>query len=190
MKLILASSSPYRRALLERLGLAFECDAPEIDESRRDGETPRDYVERLATEKARAVAARHRDAVVIGADQAAVLEGEILGKPLTHERAVRQLTAASGKRVEFLTGISVVGGHGTVRSEVVPFSVVFRQLTPQQIENYLRRDQPYDSAGSFKSEGLGIVLFEKLEGDDPTALVGLPLIRLTTMLEAAGLPIL
>jgi 7-methyl-GTP pyrophosphatase len=195
-QLILASTSPYRRQLLERLGLEFETASPRVDESRRPGEAPRELALRLAQAKASAVAASHPEALVIGCDQVAVLEGEVLGKPGSHENAVRQLQKASGRCVSFLTGLCLLdgssrdGSSGATQLALVPYSVYFRRLTDAQIEHYLRREQPYDCAGSFKSEGLGIALFERMEGDDPSALVGLPLIRLVHMLETAGMPVI
>lgn len=190
-RLILASTSPYRRELLNRLGLAFETADPEVDESRRAGETPEALVQRLAEAKARAVAGRHPGALIIGSDQVAVIEEEILGKPGAHDAAVAQLRRLSGHRVTFLTGLCLLNSAtGRVQLDMIPFHVVFRALNDRMIERYLKREQPYNCAGSFKSEGLGIVLFERLEGDDPTALIGLPLIRLSRMLEAEGLSVL
>ncbi len=189
--LVLGSTSPFRRQLLERLGVPFTVASPEVDESALPGESPEALVARLAELKARAVAARHPGALVIGSDQVAVNGGEILGKPGGHERATAQLQAASGKRVTFLTGLCLLNGEtGRAQVEVVPFHVHFRALTQAQIDSYLRREEPYNCAGSFKSEGLGIALFERLEGDDPSALIGLPLIRLVKMLENEGLPTL
>ncbi|RMD70211.1 MAG: septum formation inhibitor Maf [Gammaproteobacteria bacterium] len=180
--IILASTSPYRRQLLERLGLPFTVEAPGIEEARLPGESPERMVQRLAEQKAGAVYQRHPEAVVIGSDQAAVVDGEILGKPGDRQRAFQQLKRASGKRLEFLTGLCVLG-RGRKESAVIPFGVVFRTLSDQQIESYLRREQPYDCAGSFRSEGLGIILVERMEGEDPHALIGLPLIRLVDMLK-------
>lgn len=189
--LVLASTSPYRRELLSRLGLAFESVAPKVDESRHDGEAPEALVQRLAEAKARAVAVRYPDALLIGSDQVAVIDGEILGKPGTHDAAAVQLRRLSGHKVSFLTGLCLLNSAtGRVRLDMIPFHVVFRTLNDGMIERYLKREQPYNCAGSFKSEGLGIVLFERLEGDDPTALIGLPLIRLSRMLEAEGLSVL
>ena len=191
MKLVLASTSPFRRSLLEKLQLPFEVDAPEVDETPHAGESPAQLVERLAVAKARAVAERHEDALVIGSDQVAVIDDEILGKPGGHERAVAQLRRASGRTVRFLTGLCLVNStSGNCQSEVVPFDVVFRELTETQISHYLEREQPYHCAGSFKSEGLGIALFERLVGDDPNTLIGLPLIRLVRMLEAEGMNVI
>ncbi len=186
--LVLASTSPYRRELLERLGLAFSTAAPQVDETPRAGESPRDLVMRLAAAKARAVAAHYSDALIIGSDQVALLKNKILGKPGDHAGAVEQLSAASGQRVEFLTGLCLLhAASGRAQADVIPYAVHFRPLTPAQIERYLNREQPFQCAGSFKSEGLGITLFERLEGDDPSALIGLPLIRLVSMLRIEGL---
>lgn len=191
MKLILASSSPFRRELLARLMIPFEVDVPDVDESPLPGEPPEQLVERLAIAKARAVATRRPDALVIGSDQVAVHEGVIVGKPLTHERAVTQLRQASGKAVVLHTGLALVNSaSGRVQSEVVPYRVVFRALTDAQIENYLRKEQPYHCAGSVKSEGLGVALLQRFEGEDPATLIGLPLIRLVQMLEAEGVAVL
>lgn len=190
-RLVLASTSPYRKALLHRLGLPFETASPTTDETPLAGETSEHLVRRLAEAKARAVAERFPDALIIGSDQVAVLEGVILGKPGNHDTALAQLRAASGKRVSFLTGLCLVNaGTGRAQTEVVTFDVVFRKLSAAQIEAYLRKETPYDCAGSFKSEGLGIALFERLEGDDPNALIGLPLIRLIAMLDAEGIDVL
>ena len=188
MKLILASSSPYRRELLQRLGIPFEVVAPEIDETPTPDETPQALVERLAIAKARTVAGQRLNALVIGSDQVAVYNGKIVGKPLTHDRAVEQLRMASGMTVTLYTGLALIhSASGRIQSEVVPFRVAFRALSDIQIENYLRKEQPYHCAGSVKSEGLGIALIERFEGDDPNALIGLPLIRLVRMLEREGL---
>ena len=191
MKLILASSSPYRRELLQRLGIPFEVIAPDVDETPALGETPQALVERLAIAKARAVADQRPNALVVGSDQVAVYDGTIVGKPLTHKRAVEQLRLASGKTVTLYTGLALINGaSGHTQSEVVPFRVVFRSLSDAQIENYLRREQPYNCTGSVKSEGLGIALLERFEGDDPNALIGLPLIRLLRMLEREGMDVI
>ncbi len=189
--IVLASSSPYRAELLAKLGLEFETTSPDVDESPHPGESPEELVARLAQAKAEAVAAHHPDALIIASDQVAVLDGAILGKPGNHSNACRQLKAASGRRVTFLTSLALLNSHsGEIQREVVPFSVHFRPLTEQQIENYLNIEQPYHCAGSFKSEGLGIALFEKLEGDDPNTLIGLPLIRLIKMLERESVNII
>ena len=191
MKLILASTSPYRRELLDRLGLAFETAAPAVDETRLAEESPAQLVRRLSEAKARAVAATRPDALVIGSDQVAVLDGKILGKPGDHANAVKQLRAASGKQVTFLTGLCLFNSAtGQLQVDQVTFDVEFRALTPQQIENYLQREQPYNCAGSFKSDGLGVSLFRRMAGDDPSALIGLPLIRLVDMLEREGVSVL
>lgn len=190
-RLVLGSTSPFRKAILAKLGIPFETDAPDVDESRLNDETPQQLVARLAELKARAVGIRHPDALVIGSDQVAVIDDTILGKPGDHGRAVEQLRHASGRTVTFYTGLCLLNTTtGHARSEVVPFNVVFRQLSDAQIENYLHKEQPYNCAGSFKSEGLGITLFERLEGDDPNTLVGLPLIRLCRMLETEGFPVI
>jgi len=190
-QLVLASTSPFRKALLERLGQPFLTARPETDETRRPNETAQALVERLSQDKARAVADQFPEALIIGSDQVAVLGDEILGKPGTHEKAMAQLGAASGKEVLFLTGLCLLNTtSGRAQVEVEPFSVKFRPLTSRQIDNYLRREQPYNCAGSFKSEGLGIALFEAMTGEDPNALIGLPLIRLVAMLANEGLDVL
>ena len=187
VKLILASSSPYRRALLARLKLPFEAIAPELDESARPHEAPQELVERLSIEKARRIAGEHTDALVIGSDQVAVYNGSIVGKPHSHEQALAQLRAAAGRTVTLYTGLALINAAtGALQSEVIPYRVTFRQLTDAQIENYLHKEQPYSCAGSVKSEGLGIALLEKFDGDDPNTLIGLPLIRLIRMLENEG----
>ncbi len=187
-RLILASTSRYRRELLARLGLPFEVVAPGVDETPAPGVAPVDLAERLARAKAEAVAERHRDAVVIGSDQVAELDGSPVGKPHTHERAVAQLRAMSGRRVVFHTAVSVVRRDlGFARGLLAPVAVTFRTLSDAEIEHYLRTEQPYDCAGSAKSEGLGIALLAAIESDDPTALIGLPLIRTCTLLREAGL---
>ena len=191
MQLILASTSPFRKSVLEKLGLPFDCHAPEVDEAPQPHETPAQLVERLSIAKAQAVAAHLQQGLVIGSDQVAVIDDEILGKPGNHENAVGQLERASGKTVTFLTGLALVNAEsGAIQAEVVPFKVVFRQLTQPQIVNYLNAEQPYNCAGSFKSEGLGIALFDRLEGDDPNTLIGLPLIRLIRMLEKEGMTVI
>lgn len=189
--IVLASTSPFRRQLLEKLGIPFETASPDIDEGRLPGESPESLVKRLAVEKAQAVAATHPQALIIGSDQVACLEDQILGKPGDFGRAVAQLSAASGKRVSFLTGLCLLNS-ATGNAQVIcePFQVYFRKLAPQQIENYLNRERPFNCAGSFKSEALGIALFERLEGDDPNSLIGLPLIRLIAMLEKEGVPVI
>ncbi|OGI48179.1 MAG: septum formation protein Maf [Candidatus Muproteobacteria bacterium RBG_16_65_34] len=191
MKLILASSSPYRRELLARLMIPFEAIPPEVDETPRPGDTPQAMVERLAVEKARKIAASHPHALVIGSDQVAVYNGKIVGKPHSHEKAIEQLRAAAGRSVVLYTGLALVNSAtGRVQCEVIPYRVAFRRLTEEQIESYLRKEQPYSCAGSVKSEGLGIALLEKFEGDDPNTLIGLPLIRLVRMLENEGITVI
>jgi septum formation protein len=186
LPIVLASTSPFRRELLSRLALPFETAAPDIDESRRPHEPPLDMVRRLSEAKARAGAPACQ-ALVIGSDQVATVGDDVLGKPGTHERAAAQLRHLSGRSVTFLTGLCLLNtATDEAQVEVIPFRVHFRTLSEEQIERYLRHDEPYNCAGSFKSEGLGITLFERMEGDDPTALVGLPLIRLTDMLTRAG----
>jgi septum formation protein len=185
--LILASSSPFRRQLLERLEIPFSVKSPEIDESPRQGERPRELVVRLAVEKAQAVATNHPGTLVIGSDQVALHGQEIVGKPADRDEAIRQLESASGKSITLLTGLALVeSDSGRVQSSVVPFKVYFRDLNREVIERYLDREQPYQCCGSLKSEALGIALIEKMEGDDPNALIGLPLIELVNMLTAEG----
>lgn len=185
--LVLGSTSRYRSELLQRLGLPFEAVAPNVDETPAPNELPRDLAVRLALAKARDVADRFPDAVVIGSDQVADLGGKPLGKPLTHERATVQLQQMRGKEVIFQTAVAVVRrATGFERCELAQVRVRFRQLSDDEIERYLRTEQPYDCAGSAKSEGLGIALLERIDSDDPTALVGLPLIRTCQLLRAAG----
>jgi len=187
--IILASSSRYRRELLQRLGLDFRCLSPAIDETAAGGESPASLVRRLAEQKAMAIAADHQEpALVIGSDQVAVLDDEILGKPGNAESAVAQLQRMRGCRIEFLTGLCVVNTTTTGRQiDVVPFSVKFRDYSNAEITRYVAAEQPYDCAGSFRSEALGITLVESMSGSDPSALVGLPLIRLCEMLRAEGI---
>jgi septum formation protein len=190
-KLVLGSTSPYRRELLARLRLPFEVASPEVDETPQPQESPQALACRLALAKARAVAARFPAAVVIGSDQVADLDGQPLGKPGNHERAVAQLRLMRGKTVVFQTAVAVVClDSGFAQTELAPVRVRFRDLSDAEIEHYLRAETPYDCAGSAKSEGLGIALLESIENDDPTALVGLPLIRTARLLRAAGLPLL
>ena len=187
-QLVLASTSVYRGQLLERLGLPFACDKPEVDETPYTNEGFRDTALRLSRAKAQAVATRWQNALVIGSDQVASCNGVRLDKPGTHEAALTQLRHASGKHAEFLTAVTVIDtGSGRSESRVVPCRVEFRDLDEARIENYLRREQPYDCAGSAKSEGLGIALMKRIECDDPTALIGLPLIATCEMLVALGL---
>lgn len=186
--LVLASSSRYRKALLERLNLPFLTCAPDVDESPLANETPDCMVERLTLAKARAVANRHPQGLVIASDQAAVHAGRILGKPGSFERAVAQLAAQSGNSVEFLTGIALFNAATSqARYECVRYKVWFRRLSEAQINYYQLAEPAFDCAGSFKSEGLGVALFERMEGDDPTALIGLPLIALVRLLAAEGI---
>lgn len=191
MKLVLASTSPFRKAILDKLGLKFDTESPKTDETPQLRETPQHLVERLSIAKAKAVADKTKNALVIGSDQVSVINGEIIGKPHTHENAVKQLQNASGKTVTFFTGLCLYNSDTQqYQSEVIPFDVVFRPLTDKQIESYLKKEEPYNCAGSFKSEALGIVLFEKLQGEDPNTLMGLPLIRLVKMLENENFSIL
>ena len=188
---VLGSTSRYRRELLERLRLPFEVAAPEVDETPLPGEAPAALATRLALAKAHAVAARFPEAVVIGSDQVADLHGQPLGKPGTHERATEQLRQMRGQTVVFQTALAVVcHACGFEQADLAPVRVRFRALGDDEIEHYLRAEQPYDCAGSAKSEGLGIALLEAIDSDDPTALVGLPLIRTARMLRAAGVRLL
>lgn len=189
-QLVLASTSKYRKALLERLGLAFQIAAPGVDEQPLPGEAPQDTALRLSLAKARALTPRFRDALIIGSDQVAASGGARLDKPGDHGTAVRQLRSLSGKAADFHTAVALLDARsGQAQSRVVPCRVVFRTLSDARIESYLQREQPYDCAGSAKSEGLGIALIARMETDDPTSLIGLPLIALTEMLERAGLPV-
>lgn len=182
--LILASSSPYRRDLLSRLGVAFEVLSPDVDEQRQPDELPGALALRLAELKARTIAISRPNALVIGSDQVAHLDGEFLGKPGNAHHAEHQLGLASGKEVEFLTGLTIVdAGTGTIRRHLDHTIVVFRELAPAEIARYVALDKPFDCAGGFRSEGLGIALFEKIRTDDPTALIGLPLIATARMLR-------
>jgi MAF protein len=189
--LILASTSPFRKTLLEKLNLLFDCAKPNIDETPLAGETAIELVERLAVEKAKAVASEFPNALIIGSDQVALSEGNILGKPHNFENGLKQLMSFSGKAVEFHTGLCVFDSStGNSLSLVELFTVHFKILSIQEITAYLNAEQPYNCAGSFKSEGLGICLFEKLEGNDPNTLIGLPLIRLVSLLKQQGLDVL
>jgi septum formation protein len=186
--LILASTSVYRRELLARLRLPFEVHAPDVDETPLPGEAPAALAQRLALAKAHAVSSLHPNAVVIGSDQVADLDGQPVGKPGTHERAVAQLRSMSGRSVVFQTAVAVVCERSAyVGTALAPVKVRFRELSTEEIERYLRAEQPYDCAGSAKSETLGIALLDAIESDDPTALVGLPLIRTCALLRAAGI---
>jgi septum formation protein len=187
-RLILGSTSRYRRELLTRLRLPFEVEAPGVDETPRPGEAPAALAQRLALEKARAVAARHPQDVVIGSDQVADLAGEPLGKPGDHARAVAQLQRMSGQRVVFQTALAVVRRDtGFEAVDLAAVRVTFRTLSDAEIETYLRLDEPYDCAGSARSESLGVALLSAIDSDDPSAVVGLPLIRTCALLRAAGL---
>lgn len=189
--LILGSSSIYRRELLERLLLPFSVVSPEVDETPLPGETPPDTALRLARSKARKVAAQHPTALVIGCDQVATLDGLQIGKPLTHDNAVRQLQMMRGRSVVFHSALCLLdAGSGRMQADVVATEVIFRELSDDQIERYLLKEQPYHCAGSAKSEGLGIALIQAMRGDDPNALIGLPLIRLVTMLQKEGVDVI
>jgi 7-methyl-GTP pyrophosphatase len=189
-RLVLASTSAYRKALLERLALAFVVAAPQVDERPLAGEAPADTALRLAALKAQSVRSTHRDALIIGSDQVATSAGRVLGKPGDHASAARQLRSLSAKSADFHTAVVLLdAATGRVQTEVVPCRVHFRPLDDARIENYLRREQPFDCAGSAKAEGLGIALIARIETDDPTSLIGLPLIALSAMLERAGLPV-
>jgi MAF protein len=189
--LVLGSTSVFRQTILEKLNLPFQTAKPDIDETALINETPQALVERLAIEKAKAVAHKFPNALIIGSDQVAVCEGEILGKPHNFENGVVQLTKFSNKAVTFYTGLCVLDStSNTVKSLVEPFVVHFNELSPLEIESYLKAEQPYNCAGSFKSEALGICLFRKLEGDDPNTLIGLPLIKLVSLLKQHGLDVL
>lgn len=189
--LILGSTSPYRRELLARLRVPFEVISPDVDETPLTGESPQVLATRLALAKAKAVACLHPHAVVIGSDQVADLKGEPLGKPGTHERAVLQLQRMRGQTVVFQTAVSVVClDRQFEQTELAQIKVRFRDLSDAEIEAYLRAEEPYDCAGSAKSEGLGIALLDAIDNDDPTALIGLPMIRTARMLRAAGIQLL
>lgn len=185
--LVLASTSPYRRSLLERLGLPFSVAKPNTDETPRPGEAPEGLAVRLSRDKALSVAQTHPQSLIIGSDQVAILDGQILGKPGNHANATIQLRRLSGKTARFLTGLCVHhSGTGKTLTRLVPFEVTFRQLDDQTIERYLQRDQPYDCAASARAESLGIALIARMSGDDPNALIGLPLIALIDLLLEHG----
>ncbi len=188
-KLILASSSPFRRDLLKRLMMPFDIVSPDIDETPLAGESAQDLVLRLSVQKAQVVAGKTDDALVIGSDQVAVhADGQIIGKPRDHAHAVRQLTASSGKTIMLYTGLAVINSTtGVVQKDVIPYTVEFKALTHTQIENYLNKEKPYGCSGSLRADGLGIALLRRFAGDDPTALIGLPLIRLVFMLHNEGM---
>jgi septum formation protein len=188
LKLVLASTSPFRKELLGRLQIPFDTMNPEIDEQRFESESATDTVQRLAQEKAQAVALRITEGLIIGSDQCAVLGDKILGKPGSFDNAINQLRESSGQTVVFHTGLCLLdAATGNAQVEDVEFKVRFRKLSDEQIENYLKREDALSCAGSFKSEALGITLFESMEGEDPTSLIGLPLIRLTSMLAREGI---
>ncbi|MFK3942178.1 Maf family protein [Pseudomonas monteilii] len=190
LPLLLASSSTYRRDLLQRLHLPFDWASPDIDEGRLGDEPAEALVRRLAAAKARALAAAHPAHLIIGSDQVAVLGERILGKPHTFERAREQLLAASGRAVTFLTGVALLNSAtGQCQIDCVPFTVTLRELDSAQVERYLQTEQPYDCAGSFKAEGLGVSLFRDTQGSDATSLIGLPLIRLVQMLAKEGISV-
>ena len=190
-QLVLGSRSPSRRSLLERLSIPFLVVNPDIDESPLEGETPDTLVSRLSAQKARAVGARVGSGLVIGSDQVALLDDTVLGKPGDHARNVAQLAMASGRWLEFRTGIAVLdAASDRIQIDVVPFSVRFKSLAASDIEAYVSRERAYDCAGGFRAERLGCALFERMHGDDPTALLGLPMIRLCEMLRVAGLDVL
>ncbi len=189
--IVLGSTSPYRKVLLEKLNIKFECAKPNIDETPLEGESPEALVERLAIEKAQVVAQDYPNALIIGSDQVAVCDNQILGKPHNFDNAVKQLTKFSNKAVTFQTGLCVFDSANKKSFSLVePFNVHFKDLSEWEIVNYLHAEQPYNCAGSFKSEGLGICLFEKLAGDDPNTLIGLPLIRLVNLFKQHGYDVL
>jgi MAF protein len=191
MKIVLGSTSPFRKTLLERLCIDFVCDAPDIDERPLDNEPVEEMVLRLAIAKAQAISGNHTNALIIGSDQSAILKGEKLKKPGNFENAFKQLTRASGQKIIFQTGLCLLNTKtGNIQSACIPYTVVFKELTANMIEHYLHKEKPYNCAGSFKSEGLGIALFERFEGDDPNALIGLPLIQLVNFLANEGFSIL
>lgn len=191
MKIVLGSTSPFRKALLERLCIDFVCDSPNIDETPLDNEPVEAMVVRLAIAKTQAIAGNHANSLIIGSDQSAVLDGKKLSKPGNFENAFKQLTRASGQKITFQTGLCLLNtATGNIQSACVPYTVVFKDLTATMIKNYLHKEEPYNCAGSFKSEALGIALFERFEGSDPNALIGLPLIELVNFLENEGFSIL
>lgn len=189
--IILASSSRYRRALLDKLHLNYRAISPEIDETPNLSERPDQLVERLSREKAQVIASEHSDATVIGSDQVAVFDQKIIGKPGSIENAHKQLMSFSGHKITFLTGLCVMNNRdGFCETLVEPFHVYFRNLDNESVQNYIDKEMPLDCAGSFKSEGLGIALFERMEGDDPNSLIGLPLIQLIRLLKKSGITVL
>lgn len=191
MKLVLASSSPFRRALLDKLQLDYTTDSADIDESPVAGESVEHMVTRLAEAKARALADKYPEALIIGSDQSATLDGQLLHKPGGYEKAFQQLKAASGQQVTFYTGLCLLNTQNQTADTLCdPFTVTFRELTDSEIQHYLEREEPYNCAGSFKSEALGISLFESLKGKDPNSLIGLPLIELCRLLKKQGMPVI
>lgn len=191
MKLVLASSSPFRRALLDKLQLDYTTDSADIDESPVAGESVEHMVTRLAEAKARALADNYPEALIIGSDQSATLDGQLLHKPGGYEKAFQQLKAASGQQVTFYTGLCLLNTQNQTADTLCdPFTVTFRELTDSEIQHYLEREEPYNCAGSFKSEALGISLFESLKGKDPNSLIGLPLIELCRLLKKQGMPVI
>ncbi len=189
-KIVLASTSIFRKQLLEKLQLSFITASPDADETAHANESPEDLVQRLSVAKAQAIANAYPDCLIIGSDQVACIDGKILGKPGNFDNALEQLRAASGKTVTFYTGLTLLNSKSGVTQTVCEtFNVHFRQLSDAQISRYLQLEQPYNCAGSFKSEGFGIALFDKLQGDDPNSLIGLPLIRLVRMLDKEGVSI-
>lgn len=189
-RLILASSSKYRKLQLQRFGISFDCESPEIDETALNNESPHELVGRLALKKAEAVSRQHPQSVVIGSDQIALFDGQIIGKPGNHQAALKQLKSFSGQVVEFLTAVSVLCRESGFSEQYTDCTrVCFRSLQDEEIERYLQQEKPYDCAGAFKAESLGIVLFDRIISEDPTALIGLPLIRTAAMLRSAGLPL-
>ena len=190
-QLVLASTSPFRRELLNRLEIFFTTANPQTDESALPGESPEDLALRLSEAKARAVAPLFPDALIIGSDQVAILDGQVYGKPGTHENAIKQLQTMRGRTVNFFTGLCLLDAKtGEAHVRGIPTLVTFRNLSDEEIENYLRREQPYNCAGAAKSEGLGIAIIARMQGDDPNALVGLPLIVLCDLFREVGFPVL
>lgn len=189
--LILASSSPYRRELLTHLQIPFTCISPDVDETPSPDELPQQTALRLAQEKAVKVGLNHSEALIIGCDQVATIDNQQLGKPLNHDNATKQLRMMRGREVTFHSALCLYNANTkNMQAEVVPYVVKFRNLTDAQIENYLLKEQPYHCAGSAKSEGLGIAIIEKMTGEDPNALIGLPMIALVTMLQNEGLAVI
>ena len=190
-QLVLASTSPFRRELLNRLEISFKTANPQTDESALPGESPEELALRLSEAKARAVVPLFPDALIIGSDQVAILDGQVYGKPGTHENAIKQLQTMRGRTVNFFTGLCLLDAKtGEAHVRGIPTLVTFRNLSDEEIENYLRREQPYNCAGAAKSEGLGIAIIARMQGDDPNALVGLPLIVLCDLFREVGFPVL